>query len=96
MPEWNLADLYPAPDAPEVARDLEGRRRRGAAHQGAPIRASSSALAADGASWREAIEAYERFRDADGQARLLCRACSMPANQADPERAKFYGDIRRS
>jgi oligoendopeptidase F len=27
LPEWNLADLYPALDAPEVARDLE----RGAA-----------------------------------------------------------------
>ncbi|MGE3710565.1 MAG: hypothetical protein AB7G35_12895 [Hyphomicrobiaceae bacterium] len=23
MPEWNLADLYPAPDAPEVSRDLD-------------------------------------------------------------------------
>ncbi len=23
LPEWNLSDLYAAPDAPEVARDLE-------------------------------------------------------------------------
>ena len=23
MPEWNLADLYPSPTAPEIARDLQ-------------------------------------------------------------------------
>ena len=23
LPEWDLTDLYPAPDAPELARDLE-------------------------------------------------------------------------
>ena len=23
MPEWSLADLYTAPDAPQVARDIE-------------------------------------------------------------------------
>ena len=23
LPEWDLSDLYPAPDAPEVARDLD-------------------------------------------------------------------------
>ena len=28
LPEWNLADLYPAIDAPELKRDLERARRR--------------------------------------------------------------------
>jgi len=23
LPEWDLSDLYPAPDAPELTRDLE-------------------------------------------------------------------------
>jgi oligoendopeptidase F len=91
MPEWNLSDLYTAPDAPEVARDLEA-----AAKEATRIRASYQGkladVARDGAKLAEAIEAYERLADLMGKlgsyAGLL-----YASNQADPERAKFYGDV---
>ncbi len=29
LPEWNLADLYESPDAPELKADLDAAERRG-------------------------------------------------------------------
>ncbi len=91
MPEWNLADLYPSPTAPEIARDLQGRRRRGAPHQGGlsgQARRAGVGRRRAGAGHR----GVRALRRADGQARLLRRA-ALRRQQADPERAKFYGDI---
>jgi oligoendopeptidase F len=91
MPEWNLADLYSGPDAPEIQRDIAA-----AAAQAADIKAKYqgklAALASDGAKLAEAIIAYERLSDLMG--RLGSYAGLLYAgNQADPARAKFYGDI---
>ncbi len=33
LPEWNLADLYESPDAPELKADLEAADRRATAMQ---------------------------------------------------------------
>jgi oligoendopeptidase F len=91
MPEWNLADLYAAPDAPEIARDIavastEAARIK-AAYQGKLV-----AMAADGAKIAEAVIAYEKLSDLMG--RLGSYAGLLySGNQADPARAKFYGDI---
>ncbi|MCB1513585.1 MAG: oligoendopeptidase F, partial [Hyphomicrobiaceae bacterium] len=91
MPEWDLSDLYAAPTAPEVARDIE----KGAADakalktrwQGKLVAAGS-----DGAMLAQAVKAYEDLSDLLGKlgsyAGLL-----YAANQTDPVRAKFYGDI---
>ena len=73
-------------------RDLEGRRRRGRrikeTYQGKLV-----ALAADGAALAEAIEAYERLSELIG--RLGSYAGLLYAGDtADPEHAKFYGDIQ--
>lgn len=50
LPVWNLADLYPAPDCPEIARDLDaaGERARAfaAAHEGKLSASSAAELAA--------------------------------------------------
>jgi len=91
MPEWNLADLYAAPDAPEIARDIavattEAARIK-AAYQGKLV-----GLAVDGAKIAEAVIAYEKLSDLMG--RLGSYAGLLySGNQADPARAKFYGDI---
>ena len=91
MPEWDLSDLYTSPDAPEVLRDLEAAateaKRIKETYQGKLV-----GIAPDGAKLAEAIAAYERLSDLMGKlgsyAGLL-----YAANQADPARAKFYGDM---
>jgi oligoendopeptidase F len=91
MPEWNLADLYAGPEAPEIERDIAAAgaeaQRIKAAYQG-----KLAGLGSDGARLAEAIVAYEKLSDLMG--RLGSYAGLLYAgNQADPVRAKFYGDI---
>ncbi len=91
LPEWNLADLYPAPDSAEVKRDLEEgaaeAKRLKETYQG-----KLSEAAKDGAELARAVKAYEALADRVG--RLGSYAGLLyAANQADPERAKFYGDV---
>jgi oligoendopeptidase F len=91
LPEWDLSDLYTSPDAPEVARDLDASakeaRRIKDAYQG-----KLSALAVDGAKLVEAVKAYEALSDLMGKLGSYA-ALLYSANQADPVRAKFYGDV---
>ncbi len=91
MPEWNLADLYPSPTAPEIARDLKPPPTRRAASR-RPITASSSGWRSDGAALALAIEEFERFVELMGRLGSYA-GLYYAGNQADPERAKFYGDI---
>ena len=91
MPEWNLTDLYAGPTAPEIARDLEAAtgeaRRIKDAYHGKLV-----SLAADGAALALAIEEFERFVELMGRLGSYA-GLYYAADQADPERAKFYGDI---
>jgi len=91
MPEWNLADLYASPAAPEISRDLdraaaEAKRLKEAYH------GKLAAIAADGAALAGAIEAFEQFVELTGRLGSFA-GLHYAGNQADPERAKFYGDI---
>src|SRR3954451_16288896 len=95
LPEWNLADLYPSYDAPEVKRDLE---RAGAecvefeeAYKGKLATFASDADA--GANLAEAVKRYEALDDLLG--RLISFASLFyVGNTADPVRMKFYGDMQ--
>src|SRR5262249_44927084 len=91
MPEWNLADLYPSPISPEIARDLDKAaaeaKRCKAAYHGKLV-----GIAADGAKLADAIEEFERFVELTGRLGSFA-GLHYAGNQADPERAKFYGDI---
>ncbi|PZN16989.1 MAG: oligoendopeptidase F [Proteobacteria bacterium] len=90
MPKWNLSDLYPAPDSPEIERDFataaaEAKRLR-ETYQGKLV-----AMGRDGAALAEAVQAYEKLADLMG--RLGSYAGLLyAADQSDPARAKFYGD----
>ena len=95
LPEWNLADLYPAMDAPAVKQDLD----RGEtaciefekAYKGrlADIAASPSG----GRTLSEAVRRYEAIEDVLG--RLISYAGLLYAgNSTDPAIAKFYGDMQ--
>jgi oligoendopeptidase F len=95
LPKWNLADLYPAMDAPEVKRDLARADTECAAFAEAykgklgGIAASAEA----GPVLAEAVKRYEALDDLLG--RLISFASLVYSeNTADPARTKFYGDVQ--
>jgi len=92
MPEWNLADLYPGIDSPEVTRDLEKVAADAKALK-ARYQGKLAAMGRDGPALAEAIESYERLADVMGRLGSYSGLLYY-ANMADPTRAKFYGDVR--
>jgi len=91
LPEWNLADLYPAIDAPEVTRDLDRADADSIAFEESH-KGKLAGLAAEG-RLIEAIKDYEALDDLIG--RLISYAGLVYAgNTTDPVRAKFYGDMQ--
>jgi oligoendopeptidase F len=93
LPEWNLRDLYPALDSPEVKRDLDLADSECAAFE-QDFKGRLAALAAgEGGALAKAVARYEALDDRLG--RLMSYAALMYAgNTTDPERAKFYGDVQ--
>ncbi|MEA2927602.1 MAG: oligoendopeptidase, partial [Hyphomicrobiales bacterium] len=91
LPEWNLADLYPAMDAPELKRDLARADADSVAFE-ADYKGKLAALTAAG-KLIEAVKRFEALEDLLG--RLISYAGLIYAgNNTDPMRAKFYGDIQ--
>ena len=95
LPEWNLADLYPAMDAPEVKRDLERADAECVAFEdGYKGKLAELAAGADaGAKLAEAVQALRGARGSARPADLLCGPV-YAGNTTDPVRAKFYGDVQ--
>ncbi|HEX2257385.1 MAG TPA: oligoendopeptidase F, partial [Afifellaceae bacterium] len=95
LPVWDLSDLYPGIDAPEVGADLD-RAAAEAAEFEAQYKGSLAALAAaddGGARLAEAIAGYERISELLG--RLMSYAGLVYAGDtSDPVRSKFYGDLQ--
>jgi oligoendopeptidase F len=95
LPEWNLADLYPAIDAPQIKQDLErGETECIAFEQSYKGRLASLAAGADaGRALAEAVKRYEALDDLLG--RLMSYAGLVHAGDTtDPVRSKFYGDMQ--
>src|SRR5262249_36611648 len=92
MPVWDLRDLYPGPQSAEVAADLE-KAATEAKRFKATYEGKLATLAKEGAPFGEAIAAYERLSETLGKlgsyAGLL-----YAADRADPEHARFYGNIQ--
>ncbi|HML12225.1 MAG TPA: oligoendopeptidase F, partial [Xanthobacteraceae bacterium] len=95
LPAWNLADLYPGIDAPEVKRDLDRADAECAAFAEA-YKGKLAALAASaeaGGALAAAVKRYEGIDDLLG--RLISFASLVYAeNTTDPARTKFYGDVQ--
>ena len=95
LPEWNLNDLYPGLDSPEIKRDLEKADADCALFEAA-YKGRLAALAAGEGAGRmlaEAVRQYEMIDDLLG--RLISYASLIYAgNTTDPFRAKFYGDVQ--
>ncbi|NRG17309.1 M3 family oligoendopeptidase [Rhizobiales bacterium] len=93
LPEWNLADLYPAMDAPEVAADLERAEREAQAFEERYKGRLGDLAGKSGAELAEAVKAYEALDDLMG--RLASFAGLVYAGDTtDAKRQKFYGDIQ--
>ena len=95
LPEWNLADLYPGVDSPQVASDL-AKAAQEVAQFGKDYRGRLESLAkAPDASVKlgEALARYEALQDLLG--RLMSFAGLLySGDTTDPARAKFYGDVQ--
>ena len=95
LPEWNLADLYPSHDSPQVQRDLERADADCVAFE-ETYKGKLAGLAGDadaGPKLAEAVKRYEAIDDLLG--RLISFASLFyVGNTADPVRAKFYGDMQ--
>ena len=95
LPEWNLADLYPALDAPEVKRDLENSESECLAFE-RDFKGKLVALAGGsdaGHALAAAVKRYEAIDELLG--RLMSYAGLLQAgNTADPVIGKFYGDMQ--
>ena len=90
LPDWDLTDLYPAMDAPELAADFEkaeaGARALAAAYEG-------KLAALDGAGLAKAIAEMEALGSTLG--RIMSYAGLLyQQNTADPARMKFLGDAQ--
>ncbi|WP_029353696.1 M3 family oligoendopeptidase [Bosea sp. 117] len=95
LPQWDLTDLYPGIDSPELHADLER-----AANECAAFAADYRGTLADlleapgaGAQMAEVVKRYEGIEDLLG--RLYSYAGLVYAGDTtDPVRAKFYGDVQ--
>jgi len=89
LPNWNLADLYASPAAPEIEQDL----KRAAVEVAAFRKAHEGKLAAiDGAAFLAAVTNYEAIQELLG--RLTSYAQLVYAgNMADSELARFQQNI---
>ncbi|NNF77012.1 MAG: oligoendopeptidase F, partial [Rhizobiales bacterium] len=95
LPEWDLGDLYPAPDSPEYAADLK-QVEADAEQFAKDYQGKLESLAReDGAKLASAIAAFEAIQDTMGRigAYAMLR---YTGNNADPERAKFFGDAQEA
>jgi oligoendopeptidase F len=95
LPEWNLSDLYPGLDSPEIKRDLEQADSDCAAFEQEFKGRLASLATGEGAggALAAAVKRYESIDDRLG--RLISYASLVYAgNTTDPVNAKFYGDIQ--
>nr|WP_090755531.1 M3 family oligoendopeptidase [Paracoccus chinensis] len=89
LPEWDLTDLYPSPDAPELSRDLE-RLEAACASFAADYEGKLAGLTP--AEMLECIQRYEEISLLSG--RIMSYAgLRYYQNTTDAARAKTLGDL---
>ncbi|MEF2551234.1 M3 family oligoendopeptidase [Aurantimonas sp. A2-1-M11] len=95
LPEWNLSDLYPAMDSPELKRDLDRARSDAQTFQERWRGRLAEAVTAEDGELAGAIAAFEALEELLG--RIISYAGLVySGDTSDPARAKFYGDIQSS
>ncbi len=90
LPVWDLTDLYPADDSPELKADLESCRADCATFA---EKYQGRLAALDGNGLAEVVAAYESIERRLG--RIMSYAgLRFAQNTTDPARAKFIGDMQ--
>jgi oligoendopeptidase F len=90
LPDWDLTDLYAAPDAPEVARDLA---RVETACKAFAEQYEGKLAGLDGAGLLECVQAFEQIEAVGG--RLMSYAgLRYYQNTLDGERAQFLQNLQ--
>ncbi|MCR9221179.1 MAG: M3 family oligoendopeptidase [Alphaproteobacteria bacterium] len=86
LPLWDLSDLYPGDDSPELARDFE-RAEQDASEFAAAFKGKIADL--DAAALADAVQAFERLEEVLG--RIMSYAQLRHAgNVSDPKVGQFY------
>ena len=95
LPEWNLNDLYPGIDSPEVARDLDAADAECAGFERDFKGRLAEMAAGEDAGLRiaEAVRRYEALDDKLGRL-ISYSSLAYAGNTTDPTIAKFYGDVQ--
>jgi oligoendopeptidase F len=95
LPEWDLTDLYQAPDAPALVADLARADTDSVAFE-SRWKGKLDAIAREpggGVKLAEAVREYEALEELLG--RIISYAGLLYAGDTtDPARAKFYGDVQ--
>ena len=89
LPAWDLSDLYPSPDSPQVTADLaraeQAAKAFAKAHAGTLASLSGSALAA-------VIAEYERIQEILGRVASYAQLL-FAGDSTDPEIGRFYQTV---
>jgi oligoendopeptidase F len=86
LPEWDLSDLYPGRDSPELGRDLAELAAQATAFR---ARYEGRLAALTGAELAAAVAQYEKQQEVAG--RIMSYAeLTRAGNVADPEIARFF------
>lgn len=91
VPAWDLKDLYAAPDAPDLARDLIQAREMAKAF--AALNKGRLGERAAAGELAVAIRDYEALGDLSGRIASYA-GLAFSAHSSDPAIAKFYGDVQ--
>ncbi len=89
LPEWNLNDLYAAPDAPALKADIALAEKDCAAFS---AQYKDKLAQMDGAGLAASLKAYEALSDLLGRIGSYAQLYYV-GDTTDSARAKFYGDI---
>lgn len=94
LPEWDLRDLYPSMDSPELLADLDRAGREAVEFEQA-WKGKLSAEAQRGSEGRlgQAVRAYEALDELFGRIGSYA-GLVYAADTSDPKRSKFFGDVR--
>ncbi|MCC5963637.1 MAG: M3 family oligoendopeptidase [Rhodobacteraceae bacterium] len=90
LPDWDLSALYPAPDAPELARDLDWLEQEGKAFA-ADYEGKLATL--DAGAMLDCVLRYEKIDLKAGRV-MSYAGLRYYQNTTDPERAKFISDVQ--
>ncbi|MCF7647155.1 M3 family oligoendopeptidase [Bacillus subtilis] len=95
LPRWNLTDLYPAPDSPELARDLKISAEQAVAFETKwKGKLEAEVSKAQGGDFADTIKEFEQLEELMG--RIYSYAGLLYADDtSSATNAKLYGDVQQ-